>query len=337
MARWTAGAALFTSARAGVAIAEAQKRTRAVHKHVLPSFFIVSVLSGGMSPARRMMFKKKMVPDELAARIERVGSLEDPRVDDYRDLREKDLAVRRHAFVAESEVVLRVLLARSRYAIRSIFIADARLPKLADALIHAPKDVPIYVADQEVINQVVGFHIHRGILAAGQRTPSPTPSEIFDGFGQGPHRIVILESLTNHDNVGGVFRNAAAFGAEAVLIDGPTCDPLYRKAIRVSVGASLFVPFARASTSRELIDAARQADFRLLALSPRADATPLADLVGVSDRVALLLGSEGPGLSEGAMSAADMLVRVEMAPGFDSLNVATTSGIALHAIVAAQS
>ena len=277
-----------------------------------------------------------MIPEELRARLHVIESLDDPRVEDYRALREKDLAARRRAFIAESEVVLRVLLERGRYPIRSLFVADARLPKLADALVTTPLDVPIYVGTQQVLNAVVGFHIHRGVLAAGERVALPTPTDALAQLTGALHRVVILEGLTNHDNVGGIFRNAAAFGASAVLIDGPTCDPLYRKAIRVSVGGALVVPFARSQTSAELIEAARAAGFRLLALSPRPDAVPLYGLAGVGERVALLLGSEGPGLSADAMAAADQLVKVEMAPGFDSLNVATTSGIALHAIRAAQ-
>lgn len=312
--------------------AEAHKNTRTTHKHVLPSCFIVSryvvrEIDG---------VQKKMIPDELRARLQVVETLDDQRVEDYRALREKDLAARRRAFIAESEVVLRVLLARGRYPIRSLFVADARVPRLADALATVPAEVPIYVAEQAVLNAVVGFHIHRGVLAAGERTPLPTPAELLAQLTPGAHRIVMLEGLTNHDNVGGIFRNAAAFGASAVLIDGPTCDPLYRKAIRVSVGGALVVPFARAHTSAALIEAARAAGFRLLALSPRSDAVRLYGLADVGERVALMLGSEGPGLSADAMAAADQLVKVEMAPGFDSLNVATTSGIALHAIRAAQ-
>lgn len=272
------------------------------------------------------------LPEQLERRVQRITSLDDPRVADYRDLREKDLAVRREAFIAESEVVLRVLLARGRYPIRSLFLVDRRIERVADALSLLSGDVPIYTAEQTLMNDVAGFPIHRGILAAGQRTPLLPPVALLSSLGAGPQRIVILEALTNHDNVGGVFRNAAAFGVGALLIDHATCDPLYRKAIRVSVGAALFVPFTRAATSAELIEAAQGAGFRCVALSPRADARALRTLSDVPDRVALMLGTEGAGLSPGAMASADELVRIEMAPGFDSLNVATTSGIALHAL-----
>jgi tRNA G18 (ribose-2'-O)-methylase SpoU len=263
----------------------------------------------------------------------RVSSLEDDRISDYRDLREAHLAARHHAFIAESEVVLRVLLRRSIYPIRSILIAEPRIEKLRDALESCDPAVPIYVAEQELLDDIVGFHIHRGILAAGQRTPVPSPKALLEQLGDA-RRVVLLESLTNHDNVGGIFRNAAAFGTDAVLIDTPTCDPLYRKSIRVGVGAPLFVPFARAVTSAENIAALKSAGFTLVALSPRRDAVDIADYLKgkpAPERVALMLGTEGEGLTETSVAAADMTVRIPMAPGFDSLNVATTSGIALHA------
>ncbi|MBW2455090.1 MAG: RNA methyltransferase [Deltaproteobacteria bacterium] len=276
---------------------------------------------------------------DIEGRITRVTSLEDERVADYRDLREADLAARRQAFIAESEVVLRVLLARGRFAVRSIFVAASRLPKLAALLALVDPSVPIFVGEQGLLNQVVGFRIHRGILAAGERGPVPTAAQLCEQLGAGPRRLVLLEGLTNHDNVGGVFRNAAAFGVDGVLYDGTTCDPLYRKAIRVSVGAALFVPFGRCATSEEAIEAARGADFEVLALSPSPDGDDLAELGrrwSCADRAALLVGSEGPGLTPATLAAADRVVRIAMAEGFDSLNVATATGIALHALRTSQ-
>ena len=265
----------------------------------------------------------------------KILSLEDERVAEYRDLREAHLAVRRQAFIAESEVVLRVFIARGRYPMRSVLIAEPKLDKISDALAELDDSVPIYVASQEVLNQVVGFRIHRGILAAGTRTPLPAPeallSSLLSSLGlRSP--VLVLESLTNHDNVGGVFRNAAAFGAAGVLIDTATCDPLYRKAIRVSVGAALFMPYARAQTTADNIAALRAHGYTLVALSPRADAIDIRQLQAPS-KTALLLGTEGAGLSPETMDAADLIARIDMAAGFDSLNVATTSGIALHACV----
>ncbi len=271
----------------------------------------------------------------MEGRITRVTHLEDDRLADYRNLREADLASRRGAFIAESEVVLRVLLARGRFVVRSIFLAASRLPKLADLLASVDPSVPIFVGDQGLLNQVVGFRIHRGILAAGERVPVPSGTQLCELLGPGPRRLVLLEGLTNHDNVGGVFRNAAAFGVDGVLYDSTTCDPLYRKAIRVSVGAALFVPFGRCATTDEAIEAVRRADFEVLALSPRPDGDDLAELGQrwtCADRAALLVGSEGPGLTPATLAAADRVVRIAMAEGFDSLNVATATGIALHAL-----
>jgi tRNA G18 (ribose-2'-O)-methylase SpoU len=150
--------------------------------------------------------------------------------------------------------------------------------------------------------------------------------------------VVVLEGLTNHDNVGGIFRNAAAFGASAVLLDPTTCDPLYRKAIRVSVGGSLIVPYARAASSRAAIDALKAAGFTLVALSPSAEAVPMEELFGaeVPSRVAMMVGTEGPGLADATMQAADVICRIEMAPGFDSLNVSVATGIALNRVLVRQ-
>jgi tRNA G18 (ribose-2'-O)-methylase SpoU len=273
---------------------------------------------------------------DLERRILRVERLDDPRLADYRELREADLAGRREAFIAESEVVLRVLALRGRFALRSLLLAAPRLARLADVVAGLPPEVPVYIAEQELLDQIVGFRIHRGVLAAGRRQPLPSPAKLIESLPSGVCRVVVLEALTNHDNVGGVFRNAAAFGARAVLFDRPTCDPLYRKAIRVSAGASLLVPFARAETSAEILEALRDAGFWTLALTPGAQARDLYTLERLPERVALLVGTEGVGLSERALAAADERLRIAMEPGFDSLNVATASGIALSAVRALQ-
>ncbi len=274
--------------------------------------------------------------EDLSRRIVRVVELSDPRLEDYQNLRDRDLARRRGAFIAESEVVLRVLVTRPEHRIRSVLLADSRLDKLADALVQLPPEVPIFVAPQETLDRVVGFHIHRGVLAAVERPEARSPEALLRTLGPGARRVVLLEGLTNHDNVGGIFRNAAAFGADAVLLDHATCDPFYRKAIRVSVAGALIVPFARANDTADLLAALRGADFTVYALSPRPDALDLARLERVPERVALLLGTEGPGLRDTSMAAADATLRIDMAGSFDSLNVATTSGIALHALRTAQ-
>ncbi|WP_349369481.1 RNA methyltransferase [Salinarimonas sp.] len=249
---------------------------------------------------------------------------DDPRIADYRAVRERDLVGREGRFVIEGEVVLRLAARRGRFPLVSALLSEKRAA-LAEVL---PDDVPVYVAGQPVMDAIAGFPIHRGVLAIGRRGEAPDPAALLAGLP--PRAVVVaLIGLTNHDNVGGIFRNAAAFGAQAVLLDSETCDPLYRKAIRVSAGGALVVPFARAGDPPALIATLEEAGFTPLALSPRGAFT-LASLRR-PDRVALLLGAEGPGLPEEVLARA-RTVRIPMAGDFDSLNVAVTSGIALHAL-----
>jgi tRNA G18 (ribose-2'-O)-methylase SpoU len=251
----------------------------------------------------------------------------DPRVAPYVTVRERDLVGRGDGFIAEGEVVLRVLLgpgARSRPA--SLLIAEARMARLAPLLENLAADVPVYVARQAVMDALVGFHIHRGILAHGIRPPDPGAATLLGGL---PARALVLAlfGVSNHDNMGGLFRNAAAFGAGAVLLDGACCDPLYRKAIRVSVGAALRVPFARLAPGEDGLATLAAAGFAPLALTP-AGAEPLVALARPA-RAALLLGAEGPGLPEAILAQARR-VAIPMAAGWDSLNVAAASAVALH-------
>ena len=260
-----------------------------------------------------------------------VADPDDPRIEAYRSMRERDLAGRHERFIAEGEVVLGVLARRSRFAIESVLLAETRLPALAPLLAElAPPGLPVFVAARAVMDRIVGFPIHRGVLAVGRSGPAPGGAELIDGLPESA-LVVGLVGLANHDNVGGVFRNAAAFGADAVLVDGATCDPLYRKAIRVSVGASLLVPFGRVATAAGMVDALLRRGFAVASLSPggRED---LADFAP-APRTALLLGSEGPGLPPEIL-ARTRTVSIRMAGGFDSLNVATASGIALHHVTA---
>ncbi|MEM9694707.1 MAG: RNA methyltransferase [Myxococcota bacterium] len=265
------------------------------------------------------------------ASLARVSDPDDPRLDDYRAIRERRLKKDRQAFIAESEGVLRVFASSSRFSMRSVLIAENRLAKLADVLAPLSSSVPVYVAAPDVLDRIVGFHIHRGVLAAGQRALVPLAADLLASLpARRRHLVVALESLTNHDNVGGVFRNAAAFGASAVVFDHPTCDPLYRKAIRVSVGATLVVPWGEDPSSRTMLAALKEAGFAVWALTPRGAAEPLSHVRNIPERVALLAGTEGAGLSEFALDEADRHVRIEMGGDFDSLNVGTATGIALH-------
>lgn len=258
-----------------------------------------------------------------------VDDLSDPRLADYADLRDAEkrpdrAAGARGQFIAEGELVVRLLL-RSPYRVRSVLLATRRRDALAPVLQPLPPGVPVYLLPQEAMNRLVGFNIHRGVLAAVERGAGPDLPSILAGA----RSLLILENLANHDNVGGIFRNAAALAeGAAVLLNPGCCDPLYRKAVRVSLGHVLMTPFARAEPWPEVLERVRAAGFTLVALTPAPDARPI-DAVQVA-RPALLLGAEGPGLTAGALAAADLRVRIPLAPGVDSLNVAVAAAIALH-------
>ncbi|MBM6596020.1 TrmH family RNA methyltransferase [Microvirga pudoricolor] len=250
----------------------------------------------------------------------------DVRIEPYRSVRERDLVGRQDRFIAEGEVVLRVLLSQSRFEVESLLIGENRIDSLAELLAGIPAEIPVYVAGRPVMDAIVGFPIHRGVLALGRRGPEKEPA---DFLARLPRRALVvgLVGLANHDNVGGIFRNAAAFGADAVLLDGESCDPLYRKAIRVSVGGALRVPFLRVPHATDMVRLLREAGFDVIALSP-AGSLRLSE-VRRAPRTAVLLGAEGPGLPQEVLQET-RTVTIPMSGGFDSLNVATTSGIVLH-------
>lgn len=250
----------------------------------------------------------------------------DPRIEGYRDIRERDLVGRQGLFVAEGEVVLRLLTRSPRFEALSVLIAERRRERLAEILEHLSDETPVYLADQPVLDQIAGFSMHRGILALARRSTPPTVSDLLGGLGDRA-LVLALSGIANHDNMGGLFRNAAAFGVDAVVLNADCCDPLYRKAIRVSVGGILVTPFARLASGQDLVGALRSAGLVPLALSP-SGAQPLSRLERPA-RVAVLLGAEGPGLSAEVMDQCQT-VAIPMAAGFDSLNVSTTAGIVLH-------
>ncbi len=258
--------------------------------------------------------------------IHPVTDADDPRIAAYRQIRERDLRARAGEFIAEGEVVLRVLVQASRHRCRSVLIDGRRLDKLRPILACLAPGTPVYVGDQGVVDAVAGFHLHRGILALAEEA-EPLEAEAL--LADAPERAVVLAlfGISNHDNMGGLLRNAAAFGAHAVLLDETCCDPLYRKAIRVSVGAALRVPFARWGAGIDPVAALAAHGFQPLSLSPAGETT----LAGLTPppRAAVLLGTEGPGLPETVL-ARTRTVRIPMAQGWDSLNVATTAGIVLH-------
>ncbi|MCA8900775.1 MAG: RNA methyltransferase [Hyphomonas sp.] len=250
----------------------------------------------------------------------------DPRLEAYTAIREKDLT-RGHGarFIVEGKVTLETLLTRSRFAVESLFLAESRLGPLAELLAQVPEDAPVYAAPQDVMDRIAGFPMHRGVLACGLKGDVPVPAAFLQQAPPSP--LLLLSGLSNHDNVGACFRNAAAFGAGAVLLDAQCCDPLYRKAIRVSSGASLTLPFAHGGTGAEMVTAVKAAGYEVWAMTPRADGAPLREL-SIPPRLAILLGAEGPGLPDDLIAACTP-VRIPMSEGFDSINVATAGAIAL--------
>lgn len=259
--------------------------------------------------------------------IVEVTSVDDPRLADYASL--NDVETRRNVerrgsfFIAESELVIRELVrARERWPIRSVLVTPKRFEAMRDVL--ASLDAPVFVGPMEVVREVTGFHIHRGAVASAERG---TGLSVADVLLAGPPRVVVLEGVKDHENLGSIFRSAAAFGAGAVLLDATCADPLYRRSVRVSMGHILHVPFAKLTS----LDEVRAAGYEVVALTPSPDAEPIDELATAPpSRAALLFGAEGPGLSDDWLSAADRRVRIPIAAGVDSLNVAVAAAVALH-------
>lgn len=256
-----------------------------------------------------------------------VEDADDPRIAAFRDIRERDLAGRDGLFVAEGEVVLNVLLSPwSLCRPEAVLIAAHRVHLRAELLARVPTGVPIYAAAQSVMDRIAGFPLHRGMLAIGRK---PDPLDVDALLRRQPDDAVVLavSGVGNHDNMGGLFRNAAAFGAAAVLRDDRCCDPFYRKSIRVSVGAVLRTPSAVVGPTNAMIGRLEAAGFEVIALSPSAR-EPLSAL-RPGGRQALLVGTEGPGLDEEILTRV-RTVGIPMTGGFDSLNVATSAALALY-------
>lgn len=262
--------------------------------------------------------------------IQHIESVADDRVSDYRGVRDGDLLRERSLFMVEGRANVRRLVEESPYRPRSVFLSKPAYEAMSDLVAGLVPSTPVFVAAREVLSEIAGFDIHRGCLAACERPSPGPPADVLAESGR-PSRVVVLEGLTDPDNVGAVFRNAMAFGVDAVLLCPHCCDPLYRKAIRVSMGAALCVPTARFEAWPDGLSEVRDAGYRVIALDPAPGGVELAAAdPGTGERVALLLGTEGKGLSAGALALADQRVRIPMVAGFDSLNVATASGVALH-------
>lgn len=255
-----------------------------------------------------------------------IQTLDDPRVAEYRFLADHGALLRAGLFVAEGRLVLRRLVSQRRFRIRSVLLTRAAYTGVGPMLAALDSNVPVYLVDQPLMDGLAGFQIHRGCLALAERTVALTLDEIDLASAA---RLLVLEGVNNPDNVGGVFRSAAAFGVDAVLL-GPKCgDPLYRKAVRTSMAGTLQVPFAEARPWPGLLTRLRERGFRVLALAPSKEARPLGDYPRDLPRVALMVGAEGAGLSAEALATADDRVRIPMAGSADSLNVTVAVSIAL--------
>ncbi len=261
------------------------------------------------------------VPSERL--VIRVADPGDPRLADYFGLtdpaRRRRVEAEQGFFIAESPLVVQALVESGR-AVRSVLVTPAQHAVLADVLDRV--EAPVFIAEDDVLRQVVGFDLHRGAVASAERWPLPAVSSLLDGA----RRIAVVERLNDYENLGVLFRNAAAFGIDAVLLDLESADPLYRRCVRVSIGHAFMVPWTRVRS----LDDVRSRGFALFALTPAADAVPLGRITR-PERHAVLLGAEGPGLSRGWLDAADVRVRIPMRESVDSLNVATAAAIAFYA------
>ncbi|PKW25300.1 TrmH family RNA methyltransferase [Phycicoccus duodecadis] len=265
--------------------------------------------------------------------VVRVTDAADPRLADYVSL--TDVALRRRfepeggLYVAESEKVIRRALAAGHRP-RSYLMAQRWLTDLADVVADAERDgVPVFVGEHDVIEALTGFHLHRGALAAMHRPPLPPLEEVLDGA----RRVLVLEDVVDHTNVGAVFRSAAALGIDAVLVTPRCADPLYRRSVRVSMGTVFQVPWTRIDPWPGGVDALRALGFTTAALALEDDSVGLDELAAdPPERLALVLGTEGDGLSRRTLATVDITVRIPMLGGVDSLNVAAAGAVAAWAL-----
>lgn len=259
----------------------------------------------------------------------------DVRIAEFTSIRERDLTGRQGQFIAEGTVVLSMLAKAHAGAgpvkAEKLLLLQNRVAGLSDLVAQFPENVPVYVAETAVLDAIAGFHLHRGVLALGRRAAPPELSDLIAALPE--HSLVLVGcGISNHDNIGSLFRNAAGFTADAVLLDETCCDPLYRKALRVSVGSVLTVPYARRGGAQEVLGALAQAGFEIWALSPSG--TVEIGAIAPGRRIALVMGTEGEGLPPDILARFHS-ARIAQAPGLDSLNVGTASGIALYNIARA--
>jgi tRNA G18 (ribose-2'-O)-methylase SpoU len=265
----------------------------------------------------------------LTTNVIDIDDPDDARLDNFRDLnsidRRPDLPSGKGLVIAEGVLVVQRMLA-SPFTPLAFLGTDRRLAELEADLAGNP--APYYRASAEVMAAAVGFHLNRGVLGAARREPERSVVDVVDGA----RTVAVLEGVNDHENLGSIFRNAAGLDVDAVVFGSGCADPLYRRAVRVSMGHALLVPFARAVDWPAELKALQQGGFRLLAMTPGADAKTLPEAMAAvhGERVAILVGAEGPGLSYAAMKASDVRVRIPMSRGTDSLNVATAAALAFY-------
>ncbi|BBX72140.1 RNA methyltransferase [Mycobacterium shinjukuense] len=264
--------------------------------------------------------------------VQDVNDPDDPRLDSFRDLnsvdRRPDLPTGKGLVIAEGVLVVRRMLA-SRFTPFALLGTDRRLVELGDDLAAARGvDAPYYRVSADVMARVVGFHLNRGVLAAARRVPEPRVAQVIAGA----RTVAVLEGVNDHENLGSIFRNAAGLGVDAVVFGSGCADPLYRRAVRVSMGHALLVPYARSRDWPADLRMLREHGFRLLAMTPRGDTCTLPEAMATvrDQRIALLVGAEGPGLTAAALRLSDLRVRIPMSRGIDSLNVATAAALAFY-------
>jgi len=263
-------------------------------------------------------------------RIERIDRAGDPRLDGYRDVQDPRWLRERGMFLAEGRKLVAALIRARDFATRSVLATDVAIEALRHALGELPDETPVYCVSRDVMQQVSGVRFHQGCVAAGEPHGVPSLDKLIGACGERA-RVVVLERVSDPDNVGSIFRSARAFGVDAVLLSPGCASPLYRKAIRTSMGATLSLAFCAADPWPEALGALRRAGFALLALTPDGD----LDVEGLAGkglpaRAALVFGTEGDGISKQVRALADERVRIAIDPESDSLNVANAAAIALH-------
>jgi len=280
---------------------------------------------------------------ETGVMRELVTDVADPRLADYARLTDMELRTHLEAaqglFIAEGTKVISRAVAAG-YPVRSVLLAERRLADLPALLPALAGGAPVYVVPDEIVERLTGYRVHRGALASLYRKPLPEGAAL----AAAARRVIVLEDLVDHANVGAIFRCAAALGVDAVFLSPRCADPLYRRAVKVSMGAVFAIPYARMTGWYDGLAGLRAAGFRLLALTPDAAADPISAAVApdaAGSRIALLLGTEGDGLSSRWRHEADQAVRIPMHPGalaagVDSLNVVAAAAIACHVLAGAE-